>query len=385
MFFSLYSILEFVLLVLNGFAIINRERVLNKIVKQRQHSFDGSDSSVTYRLVNLILSIQTVLRVPLIFANSLVICYNKGCGQKFDPADNNKDACLYHPGPPYFHDAYKIWQCCEKKSTDFGTWLSYKGCTRGCHSNEKPTDVVKASAVTEIRPEKQEDVIVWNGLNKPAARPDESLKKDLVKLNIETSETALNAINRHMEQQVEGTDPQSMIGASCKNNACEATYQGAEGGKNDCIHHPGVAIFHEGMKYWSCCQRKTSNFSAFLEQEGCTTGEHCWSKSEKVGKIREDWFSRCGYIHLNIYCKGTLPDKSTFESDGLILRVSLMHGFGEKETQLDYELWGEIVPEESRVLLGERKVEIILKQATPEGWPKLRYEHQKNEDNPRDG
>ncbi|KAI1724912.1 CHORD domain-containing protein [Ditylenchus destructor] len=346
MFFSLYSILEFVLLVLNGFAIINRERVLNKIVKQRQHSFDGSDSSVTYRLVNLILSIQTVLRVPLIFANSL--CYNKGCGEKFDPAENNKDACMYHPGPPYFHDAYKIWQCCNKKSTDFGTWLSYKGCTRGSHSNEKPPDVLKASAVTEIRPEKQEDVVVWNGLNKPAARPDESLKKDLVKLNIETSQTALNAINRHMEQQVEAVDPQSMIGASCKNNACEVTYQGVDSEKTDCFHHPGGA-------------------------------------SEKVGKIREDWFSRCGYIHLNIYCRGTLPDKSSFESDGLILRVSLMHGFGEKETQLDYELWGEIVPEESRVLLGERKVEIILKQATLEGWPKLRYEHQKKVDNSKDG
>ena len=34
MFFSLYSLLEFLLLILNGFAIINRERVLNKVGKK---------------------------------------------------------------------------------------------------------------------------------------------------------------------------------------------------------------------------------------------------------------------------------------------------------------------------------------------------------------
>lgn len=66
----------------------------------------------------------------------------------------NLDACAYHPGPPYFHDAYKIWNCCNKKSTDFGTWLTYPGCTRGKHSAEKPVDIVKVAAVKEIRPEK---------------------------------------------------------------------------------------------------------------------------------------------------------------------------------------------------------------------------------------
>uniref|UniRef100_A0A7E4VB62 Immediate early response 3-interacting protein 1 n=1 Tax=Panagrellus redivivus TaxID=6233 RepID=A0A7E4VB62_PANRE len=73
--FSLYSILEFTLLVLNGFAIVNKERVLNKYLKNNQHSFHGEDSSVTMRLVHLILSIQTVLRVPLIAINTVVIVF----------------------------------------------------------------------------------------------------------------------------------------------------------------------------------------------------------------------------------------------------------------------------------------------------------------------
>lgn len=61
------------------------------------------------------------------------------------------DSCLYHPGAPYFHDAYKIWSCCNQKSTDFSTWLSLKGCTRGQHSNHK--------SVVETNPEKLETTI----------------------------------------------------------------------------------------------------------------------------------------------------------------------------------------------------------------------------------
>lgn len=64
------------------------------------------------------------------------------------------DSCSYHPGPPYFHDAYKIWNCCNKKSTDFGTWLTYPGCTRGKHSAEKPADMQKIVPDQTIRPEK---------------------------------------------------------------------------------------------------------------------------------------------------------------------------------------------------------------------------------------
>ncbi|KAE9546282.1 hypothetical protein FO519_010506 [Halicephalobus sp. NKZ332] len=74
--FSLYSILEFTLLILNGFAIVNKERVLNKYLRNNQHSFHQSnDESVVMRLVNLILSIQTVLRIPLIGINVVVIVF----------------------------------------------------------------------------------------------------------------------------------------------------------------------------------------------------------------------------------------------------------------------------------------------------------------------
>jgi hypothetical protein len=32
------------------------------------------------------------------------------------------------------------------------------------------------------------------------------------------------------------------------------------------------------MKYWSCCEKKTSEFDNFLSQVGCTEGLHTWFK-----------------------------------------------------------------------------------------------------------
>jgi len=313
-------------------------------------------------------------------------CYNKGCGQKFNPSENHNEACLYHAGQPYFHDAYKIWNCCGKKSTDFSTWLSYPGCTKGPHNGEKPVEEVANTksneAKKQIRPEKADEVIVWNGLNKPAPRPFSSEEngrgREAVKLRIETSEAALNAIQQqkqNLAEKLQNTHVgDELVGAVCKNNSCRAIYHSPEANDSECLFHPGTAIFHEGMKFWSCCEKKTSDFSSFLDQVGCTTGQHVWGKNEKVDNVREDWFARGGSIHVNFYCKGALPEASHFESDGLMLRGRIVHGYGDKETPINIDLWGEIAVAHSKVILGERKVEVVLKQASAEGWPKLRYE-----------
>merc|ERR1719361_294921 len=73
------------------------------------------------------------------------------------------------------------------------------------------------------------------------------------------------------------------VGDSCKNSGCNEVYSGSDGQDSVCQHHPGCPVFHEGCKYWSCCQRKTSDFSAFLAQEGCERGKHKWitPKSEQ--------------------------------------------------------------------------------------------------------
>jgi len=49
-----------------------------------------------------------------------------------------------------FHDAYKGWSCCNKKSTDFTQFLSYQGCAKGTHSNVKPPEPEKQKVKEEL-------------------------------------------------------------------------------------------------------------------------------------------------------------------------------------------------------------------------------------------
>ena len=62
-----------------------------------------------------------------------------------------------------------------------------------------------------------------------------------------------------------------------------------------------MPIFHEGMKFWSCCQRKTSDFQSFLNQEGCMLGEHKWKKDD-VSLILEGTFKRVRFYALKFQC-----------------------------------------------------------------------------------
>lgn len=68
------------------------------------------------------------------------------------------------------------------------------------------------------------------------------------------------------------------IGTICKNGGCGITFEGSETNETTCTYHPGIPIFHEGLKYWSCCQKKTTDFDTFLSQVGCERGNHVWKK-----------------------------------------------------------------------------------------------------------
>ncbi|MFH4982135.1 hypothetical protein AB6A40_008844 [Gnathostoma spinigerum] len=73
---SFYGLLEASLLVLNGIAILNRERFLKKFgLSSPVATFEmpAQSPTVKQQLINLILAVQTVMRVPLIGINLLVI------------------------------------------------------------------------------------------------------------------------------------------------------------------------------------------------------------------------------------------------------------------------------------------------------------------------
>lgn len=86
--FGIGKFLYVILLVVNGIAILSEDRFLNRIgwgsssqntngfqYQQFQAGASSDNESIKFRLVNLIGAIRTLLRVPLIGINIIVILY----------------------------------------------------------------------------------------------------------------------------------------------------------------------------------------------------------------------------------------------------------------------------------------------------------------------
>uniref|UniRef100_A0A8C1N6U5 Cysteine and histidine-rich domain-containing protein 1 n=1 Tax=Cyprinus carpio TaxID=7962 RepID=A0A8C1N6U5_CYPCA len=265
-----------------------------------------------------------------------VLCYNKSCGQRFDPENNPEDACMYHPGVPVFHDALKGWSCCKRRTTDFSDFLSIAGCTKGPHNSEKPLEPVK---------------------------PD-------VKVSGEKKE--LEDLKPRFNEYVIQEGGEVKIGTTCKNGGCSKTYNGPKSDEEMCLYHPGTPIFHEGMKYWSCCKRKTSDFNSFLSQEGCNKGSHQWRKDtgKKVAPCRFDWHQTGSQVTMSIYAKNSNPELCSVEANSVSLKIHLNFE-GDKEFELKMNLWGVIDISKSVVNMMAAKVEVVMKKAEPMAWARL--------------
>lgn len=336
----------------------------------------------------------------------LLQCYNKGCGQKFKEEDNRDEACTYHPGGPVFHDAMKGWSCCKKRSTDFTDFLNTPGCTKGRHNPTKPPEPEKPP----IESLKIGEEIIVKGPPPPKvmrniSRPPDDLPFKLLRVKVANSLSSLLARLRKQQQQEEeerqekekaeqqqkinsNSDEDSntnedsnsnggeevAIGTKCKNYTCEALYVGPDTNFTTCQYHPGVAIFHDGYKFWSCCQRRTSDFNEFQRQEGCTTGDHVWFKEvKKAQTCRVDWHQTGSTVVIAFYAKACLPEKSCVEANPTNIRVSLVFDNGKTEFAQDIPLHGVVTVEKSSVDMMGTKVEVKLKKADPISWSDLRF------------
>nr|XP_033804872.1 cysteine and histidine-rich domain-containing protein 1 isoform X1 [Geotrypetes seraphini] len=313
-----------------------------------------------------------------------LLCYNKGCGQRFDPDANADDACTYHPGVPVFHDALKGWSCCKRRTTDFSDFLSIVGCTKGKHSNEKPPEPVKPDVKTtsdktelaDLKPKFEEHII-------QAPKPVETIKRPspdepMIRLQLKISTSLKQALERlklpsENEKEKAENDDEIKVGTLCKNGGCSKSFSGPQSNEDVCMFHSGVPIFHEGMKYWSCCKRKTSDFNTFLSQEGCTKGSHVWTKKDAENKVipcRHDWHQTGGGITISIYAKNSVPELSFVDANSTILSIHIVFE-GEKEFHQKVNLWGVIDVKKSYVNMTATKIEITMKKAEPMSWARL--------------
>ena len=74
--FGLYSLLEAALLVINAMAVLNEERFLSKIGwGDNEMTGFGQSPTAKQQIMTLIRSVRTVMRVPLIGINGIVILF----------------------------------------------------------------------------------------------------------------------------------------------------------------------------------------------------------------------------------------------------------------------------------------------------------------------
>uniref|UniRef100_A0A8C5IZC0 Integrin subunit beta 1 binding protein 2 n=1 Tax=Junco hyemalis TaxID=40217 RepID=A0A8C5IZC0_JUNHY len=300
-----------------------------------------------------------------------LLCYNKGCGQRFDPEHNAEDSCLYHPGVPIFHDALKGWSCCKKRTTDFSEFLSIKGCTKGFHSKEKPPEPSsqeKSSDEPKAQPAKEIIVQGPKSAEKMLReRPSSDEPRQLLPIKVSRSlEQALEKLNMSSEDRT--------LESTCTGKDKLMEGSGGAHGKFSmgvCMAGSGQPV-SAACSYWSCCGIKTTDFSAFMEQPGCSRGRHCWTekKDKKAVLCRQDWHQTGSQVVVTVYAKNPLPALSSVKANRTVLEAHVIFE-GNKIFQAELELWGTIDVERSFVSMVPAKVEITLCKASPGSWARL--------------
>lgn len=155
------------------------------------------------------------------------------------------------------------WKCCKPRVLTFEEFMSITPCTQGRHSTtDLPPKIEKKEAPADAP-------TPTAAATQPPAVP---------RVPVASATTTPPTEAPAPPPESEDDDPALEIpdGKTCRRKTCGATYKkGAAREGEQCVHHPGVPIFHEGSKGYSCCKRRVLEFDQFMKIEGCATkGRH---------------------------------------------------------------------------------------------------------------
>ncbi|KAI5815044.1 HSP20-like chaperone [Pyronema omphalodes] len=291
-------------------------------------------------------------------------CAHKGCEKTFtDP----EEECHYHPGAPIFHEGQKGWQCCKPRVLTFDEFLTIPPCTVGKHDTTAPilAPVQTSGPGSQKHPEVPAPSVDGSGRETygvPASKPLPQARATPPPPKVE----------KPLEQDPEGAVVEK--GMKCKRLACGKEYDGGDRAEESCTFHPGVPIFHEGSKGYSCCKRKVLEFEEFLKIKGCTTNRHCYigeKKDEELVECRNDFYQTYTNVIVSIFAKKVEKETAVVEFEERVLKVNLPMA-DKKRFKAEYPLYGPIDPAGSTFKIMGTKVELNLKKADATSWPTLR-------------
>jgi hypothetical protein len=169
--------------------------------------------------------------------------------------------------------------------------------------------------------------------------------------------------------------------ATCKRKACGSVYKaGQNRSEEQCTHHPGQALFHEGSKGWTCCKRRVLDFEEFMRIAGCKTKpRHCFvgkkkdeQAEEALSKVRNDFYQTATTVIASLYLKKIDKEISKVEfKDQNTVELDL-HTADKKGYRTSMPLFGTIDPAKSTFKIMGTKLELTLAKADGLGWPVLR-------------
>lgn len=70
----------------------------------------------------------------------------------------------------------------------------------------------------------------------------------------------------------------TVVKLRCQRIGCDAMFTEDDNLDGSCQYHDSGPLFHDGMKQWSCCKKRSHDFSLFLQIPGCKTGKHTAEK-----------------------------------------------------------------------------------------------------------
>ncbi|KEY65182.1 hypothetical protein S7711_08290 [Stachybotrys chartarum IBT 7711] len=296
-------------------------------------------------------------------------CVHQGCGKNF--SDPN-EKCEYHPGPPVFHEGQKGWKCCKPRVLTFDEFMEIPPCTTGVHSaTDKPPAM-------EEKPQQDDAALAKKIDNLNASTP--------TRQPIQAAQAAPSPPPPPPESEEDDPNLEIADGQNCRRRACGAKYKkGSPRDGEKCVHHPGVPIFHEGSKGYSCCKRRVLEFDQFMKIEGCKTKDrHLFIGSGKKGTglstdeeilstVRHDFYQTSANVIASFFLKKIVKDtaKVEFRPKELALDLKTSDSPPKKYTA-EVPLFGTIDPEKSSFKILGTKLEVVLAKADGASWPVLR-------------
>ncbi|ODA81986.1 hypothetical protein RJ55_00491 [Drechmeria coniospora] len=300
-------------------------------------------------------------------------CVHQGCGKEFLASD---EKCEYHPGPPIFHEGQKGWKCCKPRVLTFDEFMSIPPCTTGTHSTtDKPPPLEESRTVEDDAALVKKIEALTASATPPARAP------------IQPAQHAPTPPPPAPETDDDDAAMAIPDGAECRRRKCGQKYKkGSSREGEECLHHPGVPIFHEGSKGYSCCKRRVLEFDQFLKIEGCKTKErHLFigsgARKEKPGSsgeevldsVRHDFYQTPTTVIASLFLKKIVKETAKVEYHAKKLVLDLRTSDEPaKRYSAEVPLYGSIDTEKSKHKVLGTKLELELVKADGSPWPVFR-------------